>query len=75
MNKCIECENEFEPYLAVVGCSACGGEGYIESDMDEFMRDDYRICWQCKGKGEITVTENAFCDEFCREEHFEFDND
>jgi len=76
MCTCIECKREFEPYKHVVVCHICDGEGYIETEFDDFMREDYRRCWQCHGHGELTVIETHLCDEDCREQYFEnqFDN-
>lgn len=71
MPKCIECSKEFEPYPVIVCCHICDGEGYIETEFVYFMRDDYRTCWQCNGKGELNLKEHAFCDDICREQHFD----
>lgn len=67
---CLECGKLFEPYLIDVPCHICNGEGIIE-DEDDFMRSGLRYCWQCNGKGELTLKERHFCDDDCREQHFE----
>jgi DnaJ-class molecular chaperone len=67
---CIECSKQFEPYLTDVVCHNCNGEGYIEDD-DDFMRSGLITCWQCRGHGDLTLTERSFCDDDCREQHFE----
>ena len=72
---CIECGKSFDKYPYWVCCRICDGEGYIEADFDDFMRDDFRKCWQCNGDGELTLMESAFCDDECRENHFDNDVD
>lgn len=67
---CIYCQKGFAPYLVELDCHICNADGHIEHE-DDFMRSGLRRCWQCYGKGTLTLTENSFCDEVCREEYFE----
>lgn len=67
---CIECKKEFEAYITYEVCHVCNGEGYLE-DMDSFSGSDFVKCYQCMGKGEYKFTEWHFCDDQCKENHFE----
>ena len=67
---CIECKKEFEPYPHEVVCHICDGNGIIETD-DDFMRSDYRWCWQCHGKETYLIMERFLCDDACRDAHFD----
>jgi DnaJ-class molecular chaperone len=74
IKECIECKRLFKPYQTDIPCHQCGGDGYVEDD-DDYRGSAFKTCWQCKGNGELIITEVHFCDWDCREQHFENFND
>ena len=70
ISTCIECKREFKPYITDEVCHVCNGEGFLE-DMDSSSGSDFVKCYQCMGNGQYKFKEYHFCDDQCKEQHFE----